>query len=116
MSDLRKRLQDLHDGLPEDGTVALTRSALAELLGLEPEVRAETDHQRDMTTDELANRYGVTAGTVLRWLHCGRLGAEGDGWYRLGKRYFIRPGVVRDSGSKSRRGQSDFRLPRLASG
>ena len=116
MSDLRKRLQNLHDGLPEDGRVALTKPALAELLGLEPEVRAETDPQMDMTTDELANRYGVTAGTVLRWLHCGRLGPEGDGWYRLGKRYYIRPGVVRDRAPSSRRGQADFRLPRRAAG
>ena len=116
VSDLRKRLQSLHDGLPEDGRVALTKTALAELLGLEPEVRTDTEHERDMTTDELAARYDVTKGTVLRWLHCGRLGTEGNGWYRLGRRYYIRASKVRDRARPSRQRQADLRLPRQAAG
>ncbi len=57
--------------------------------------------------------YDVNAGTVLAWLHQGRLGGEGEGWYKLGRRYFIRPVALTRIGKESRLSKPrSFRLPR----
>ena len=116
MSILRERLRALCDALPSDGAVTLTKSALLEILGLNEEADAATAQQRDMTTDEVADTYGVTLGTVLRWIHTGRLGKEGEGWYRLGKRYYIRPETLVRGSDPERRGKGSLRLPRRAAG
>ena len=116
MKDLRDRLRSMCDALPSEGAITLTKSALLEILGLNEEAYAAAAQQRDMTTDEVADTYGVTVGTVLRWIHCGRLGKEGEDWYRLGKRYYIRPETLVRGSDPDRRGKGSLRLPRRAAG
>ena len=106
-----QRLRAMYDALPPGGAVVLKRSAIGDILGLEePEVEPRS---RDHTTDEVAELFGVARCTVLAWLHQGRFGDEGIGWYRLGKRYYIRPSVLENlavhRGASIREG---LRLPR----
>jgi excisionase family DNA binding protein len=68
VSDLRKRLQSLCDGLPAEGTVTFTKSALAELLALEPDLEQATLPTRDLTMKEVGERYGRSASTIRDWV------------------------------------------------
>ena len=75
MSDLRKRLQSLCDGLPTEGTVTFTKSALAELLALEPDLDQATLPSRDLTMKEVGERYGRSPSTIRDWVREGKLEA-----------------------------------------
>ena len=74
--------------------------------------RATANDSRDLTTDEIAGIFDVTAGTVLDWLHQGRFGAEGGGWYRLGKRYYFRRGALTSLDGQRAAATTRFELPR----
>lgn len=108
---LEERLRALYDILPDGGGVFLDRPALGGLLGLAT-VASEERRSRDLTTDEMAELFKKSRGTILRWLHEGVFGDEGEGWYRLGRRYYIRP--LADSSLLPRRRSSEslLRLPR----
>jgi len=108
--NLEQRLRAWHETLPDEGGIVLSRDAIGSLLGVEPS--SAEGREQDLTTEEMADRYRVTPGTILRWLHTGYFGRVGEGWYRLGRRYYIRqaPGAL-----PSHRGRSagtDLRLPR----
>ena len=83
---IEERLEALFDALPSGGAVLLERAAIGEILGL---AVAEPESGRDLTTDEVAEVFGVKPGTVLDWLHQRRFGNEGVGWYKLGRRYYV---------------------------
>lgn len=116
MSALTERLQTLYANLPREGAVTLTKADVAELLSLELDAEGGRLPGRDLTTDEIAQIYDVTPGTVLRWIHCGRCGTEGDGWYRLGKRFYVKSGALRETASTRSRKPSVLRLPRKTVG
>jgi hypothetical protein len=104
-------LHALYDALPEGFEITFNRSSLGEMLGLSRP--GEEQPRRDLKTDEVAKVFGVTPGTVLAWLHEGVFGEEGTGWYKLGRRYFIRESAIQAVGKRSRGTNSrTLRLPR----
>ncbi len=94
---IRDRLQAIADNLPANASITLTRSDLVQLLGGQPgSENGSVVRDRDLKTEEVAAIFDVKPGTVLDWLHRGKFGAEGVGWYKLGRRYFIRRDAVKD--------------------
>ena len=97
-----------------NGSITLTRSDIVELLvGQAGSDSSSVVRDRDLWTEEVAAIFDVKPGTVLDWLHRGKFGAEGVGWYRLGRRYFIRRAAVLDPiPSTPAVARQPFQLPR----
>jgi excisionase family DNA binding protein len=96
---------------PPGGAVLLQRETIGQILGLA--VPEAVRPLRDLTTDEVAEIFGIKPCTVLDWLHRGQFGAEGVGWYRMGRRYFIRRDAISNPlPSSAMRSTKPFALPR----
>ena len=109
--EVRRRLHTLCEALPQGASVTFTRADFLQLLGVEerlPEAR------RDLTTNEVAELFEVRPQTVLAWLHEGRFGIEGSGWYRLGRRYYVRRKSLAELGSRQAQVAGALRLRRNA--
>lgn len=105
-----RRLKALYDTLPDGARVSFDRAAIGSMLGLE---ESRLEPAGDLTTNAASDMFGVKPGTILEWLHAGRFGGEGTGWYRLGKRYYIRPSALDDLANNSaKRATGSFSLSR----
>jgi hypothetical protein len=105
--------------------VALPREDLTDLIGelgrahavaLQRMLAPSSDREKarvGLTTDELADVFQVHPCTILDWLHRGHFGAEGAGWYKLGRRYYVRRSALEHTAMNSPdRREKPFRLPR----
>ena len=109
---VEERLKALFDALPPGGAVLLQRRSIGEMLGVSA---SETESSSDLTTEEVAEIFGVKPGTVLDWLHRHRFGEEGIGWYKLGRRYYVQRSALENLAANSVKNiRAPFRLPRQA--
>ena len=111
--EVTKRLRELCEVLPPEVAITFTRSSFERLLGIDKDNPTVTD--RDLTTKEVAGLFDVTSQTVLAWLHQGHFGGEGRGWYKLGRRYYVRRLALSDLGTRRGPGPGVLRINRRRS-